>query len=188
MNPKENKIMWWRAFVLFVSLFMGCTVGGEEGGNSSDSEERGNAQQGDPCSGTIDCTPGSICWNAICVGEGSLRFSLSWSVNTDFDLHVLTPNGNEIYYSNRYSEGGELDVDDCVNGACKSTDGTHVENVFWTDTPSAGTYTYWVKNYDCSQSGSYEIEVAKGGSVVASQSGVLPATCGDSEHYTVITQ
>jgi hypothetical protein len=33
MNPKENKVMWWRVLILSMSLFMGCTVGGEGGGS-----------------------------------------------------------------------------------------------------------------------------------------------------------
>jgi hypothetical protein len=147
----------------------------------------GSVQVGDPCNGTVDCTPGSICWSSICVGQGALRFSLSWTVITDFDLHVLTPGGTEIYYSNPISsDGGQLDVDDCVGGSCKSSTGTHVENVNWVTTAPAGTYTYWVDNYGCDTSGQFRLEVAKAGTVAASQTGTLAASCGESTHFTVV--
>lgn len=156
--------------------FIKCEEAGSTGGT---------AQPGDPCANTVDCTPGSICWNQICVGDGALRFSLSWTADTDFDLHVVTPSGTEIYYSNPSGNGGVLDVDDCVGGACTVPNGVHVENVYWTSSPPSGSYKYWVRNYDGDMSGQFQIEVSRGGSVIASKSGTLPASVTDSTHYTL---
>lgn len=112
------------------------------------SEERGTAMPGDPCENTIDCTPGSICYSLVCVGEGPLRFSMSWTAETDIDLHVVTPAGNEIYYGTPEFDAGTLDVDDCVGGDCKVAGALHVENVFFTDAAPRGTYMFWAVNFD----------------------------------------
>src|SRR6188768_4544001 len=69
---------------------------------------RGDAQPGDPCDETQECVPGSICFNKFCVGEGTLRISLAFDVDSDFDLHVETPTGAEIYYNNKTANGGTL--------------------------------------------------------------------------------
>jgi len=144
----------------------------------------GTVQPGDPCNGTVDCTPGSICWNEICVGEGSLRFSLAWTVASDFDLHVQTPSGTEIYYGNRDAEGASLDVDDCIGSSCRNPTGTHVENIFWVGEAPSGTYEVWVVNYNGAESGTFTIEAAGTGS--GPFTGTLDASSGaSSEHYSV---
>ena len=54
---------------------------------------------------------------------------LKWDIATDLDLHVIDPNGEEIFYSNKKSRsGGELDVD-------KMHDPNSVENIFWKINP-----------------------------------------------------
>jgi hypothetical protein len=108
---------------------------------------RGDAEAGDPCADTIDCTPGNICYNETCVGEGPLRFSLSWDLDEDIDLHVITPSGAHISYAMRNADNGVLDVDDCVV-QCRNADATHVENIFFTEDASPGTYQVWAVNYD----------------------------------------
>lgn len=146
-------------------------------------EQRGTGQPGDPCNGTIDCRPGSICWSNICVTTGALRFSLAWSVDSDFDLHVVTPSGAEIFYGNSEADGGQLDVDDCVS-TCRNPAGTHVENVFFTTEALRGAYEVWVVNFNGRTAGTFRIEVhgASGGPFT----GTLSATSGaSSERYRV---
>ena len=160
-----------------------CPGDGNGDGNGADGGgvsslgpfERGTQNPGDPCNGTIDCTPGSICYSNICVQEGVLRFSLSWDADVDFDLHVLTPDGQEIYWENDSASGGLLDVDDCVGGLCELMDNKHVENVFFDETAMSGQYTYFVQNFSGVLPGTFTLVVAKDGDVVATQTGSLVA-------------
>lgn len=86
----------------------------------------------------------------IQVGTGDVQVSVSWSDSSDVDLHVIDPNGAEIYYGQTTSpSGGELDLDS--NAACsRNSDNTFKsnENVVWpTGSGIPGTYTvrldYW---------------------------------------------
>ena len=80
--------------------------------------------------------------------EGFMRCSLHWFNYDDLDVHVLEPNGHEIYYANRrsYTTGGTLDVD--MNaGSGKTRDA--VENIVWTDRSNLapGRYTVFVHQF-----------------------------------------
>jgi hypothetical protein len=84
---------------------------------------------------------------------GTLVVSLWWDTGSDLDLHVVEPNGTEIWAGNlnsydayavtpttdagAWNEGGILDFDS--NAACV-LDGRCNENVVWSATPPAGTY------------------------------------------------
>lgn len=67
--------------------------------------------------------------------NGALKVTLMWNFDGDIDLHVMQPNGNEIYYDKNedVSTGGYLDVDD-VNGGNGSA-----ENIYWKN-PLKGKY------------------------------------------------
>ena len=140
----------------------------------------GTTPPGDPCANTRECVPGSVCFNRFCVGAGALRISLAFTVDSDFDLHVLTPANSEIYFGNRIADGGELDVDQCI-----STCGTdsHAENVVFDGAVLPGQYEVWVENFDGRASGDFGIQVA--GDVNQTFMGTLPATSdAESEHFT----
>jgi hypothetical protein len=86
----------------------------------------------------------------IQVGTGDVQVSVSWSDSSDVDLHVIDPNGAEIYYGQKTSpSGGKLDLDS--NAACtRNADNTFKsnENVVWpTGSGAHGSYTvkldYW---------------------------------------------
>ena len=63
----------------------------------------------------------------IKAGTGLLQINCSWQKHNDVDLHVIEPNGEEIYYGNRTSQNkGKLDVDS--NPAC-SLDYRESENI-----------------------------------------------------------
>ncbi len=116
------------------------------------------SQVGETCSTSDECDPNSVCFREICVGDGDLRVSLAFPTDSDFDLHVLTPLGNEIFFGNREADGGFLDVDQCISSC--GTDSTHVENVVFSETAPRGEYRVWVRNFDGRAAGSFEIEVS----------------------------
>ncbi len=107
----------------------------------------GDIDVGEICTVTEECKPGSLCFEGVCVQTGSIRISLAWDAVIDLDLHVQTPAGNEIYYSHKVADGGELDVDDCVGLSCLDNEGTHVENIFF-ESATPGDYAVWVRNYN----------------------------------------
>lgn len=80
--------------------------------------------------------------------EGELRISLDWFNYDDLDLHVIEPNGNTIYYSNKRSPSscGFLDVDMNAGGANSRE---AVENIIFSDSNNMleGEYQVLVHNY-----------------------------------------
>jgi hypothetical protein len=92
---------------------------------------------------------------------GALTCSLMWHNTDDLDLHCNTPNGSHIYHGNKQSAGGELDVD--MNASSLVTNA--VENIYFRDSPQAGRYKFWVKNYKSRNDGPtpFTIRMMKGG-------------------------
>ena len=89
------------------------------------------------------------------------------------DIHVRTPGGTEIWYSNTFDSisGGRLDQDDIPNQI-----GLYIENIYFPSDGSApeGTYEVWVENYDQYQGAdSWELSVFLGNSLVMKKSGVI---------------
>jgi hypothetical protein len=80
---------------------------------------------------------------------GDLQFSLMWNNYNDLDLHVVDPNGQEIYYRFRNSNsGGLLDVDMNVYYKTGHFSNAPVENIFWAfGTAPAGRYEVSVVHY-----------------------------------------
>eukprot|EP00931_Biecheleriopsis_adriatica_P080968 TRINITY_DN54311_c0_g1_i1.p1 TRINITY_DN54311_c0_g1~~TRINITY_DN54311_c0_g1_i1.p1 ORF type:complete len:364 (+),score=77.74 TRINITY_DN54311_c0_g1_i1:51-1142(+) len=81
--------------------------------------------------------------------QGVLVASLSWTSADDLDLHMALPGGREISYRNKQADGGELDVDMCVQGrhSGKCAD-RPVENIVFMDEPPAGRYKVYVQNFN----------------------------------------
>ncbi len=131
------------------------------------------------CTSPDDCASDETCVDGNCVGQGDLRFTMRWSAETDVDLHVMTPTGTEIYYSNTSADGGTLDHDDTSGGSGS------VENVFFVD-PLPGTYEFWAFNYGGSSAAvPYSIEAATPNQTLLSESESLPADSVDGTHYTI---
>ena len=74
---------------------------------------------------------------------------------------MITPDGSEIYYSNRSAQGGELDVDANVGGR---TMDNPIENIYFSD-PEPGTYTVFIVDYSDRSDGptDYIVRVTVGG-------------------------
>lgn len=133
------------------------------------------------CTRPEDCPDGSTCFEGICVGDGELRISLSWSYVSDLDLHVETPTGVHISFENSDAGGGLLDVDDCVGGVCLDNSATHVENIFFPSQPPLGEYRVWVYNFDGLDGGPFEIVVS--GATTADFTGTLANASEESQIF-----
>jgi uncharacterized protein YfaP (DUF2135 family) len=61
---------------------------------------------------------------------GDSHISFAWNNSNDLDLHVIQPNGEEIYFKNKtsISTGAVLDVDMNFN---ENRSDKPVENVYW---------------------------------------------------------
>lgn len=145
----------------------------------------GDGGSGYDCASTSECQQGLVCFENICVGEGQLRFSLTWTVPSDFDIHLIGPGSpQEVFYGNRSAGGARLDVDACIRAAqCRPT---NVENIYYSSTPPAGTYTVYVVNFNGASAGAFRLNVS-GGLVPNQQfTGSLPAQAGaESMRFTI---
>ncbi len=83
-------------------------------------------------------------------GRGSLKINLKWNTYDDLDLHVIDPDGVEIYYSAKEHRCqdvlGKLDID---ANAGNSHTRTPQENIFWEDGKNAplGRYKVFVEYF-----------------------------------------
>lgn len=91
-------------------------------------------------------------------GSGDLKITLLWDFVADIDLHVLEPNGNEIYFANAQdpATGGYLDIDNTQGGRGSA------ENVYWRN-PPRGTYKVTLNYYNGDRSGECKVVVMKRG-------------------------
>lgn len=81
----------------------------------------------------------------IAVGSGEVQVSVSWDADSDVDLHVVDPAGDEIFWNAMTAaSGGELDLDS--NADCE-LDYLGNENITFTEAPP-GEYTVRVDYYD----------------------------------------
>ncbi len=115
--------------------------------------------------------------NTVTVGTGKLQISLNWDQENDIDLHLVEPDGEEIYYGcSESSNGGKLDLDS--NPDC-DIDGVNNENIFYDDeaTIEEGTYTVRVDMYaNCSvtENTKYSVVVHYDGDVISTTEGGNP--------------
>ena len=141
----------------------------------------GEIAVGQICTETLECVPGSMCFNEFCVGSGNLRTSLAFYEDTDLDLHLVTPTGSHIYFGNDYADGGELDVDQCID-YCGP--GAHVENIVFAGSPPSGTYEVWIENYDGRAPANFSIEIAGSGLSTSFSGSVGPEAGAESQRMT----
>lgn len=125
---------------------------------------------GDECQSDDDCGQNAECEAGTCVGIGVLQVTLTFDADADYDLHVITPSLEEIYFGNTEAAGGLLDVDQCI---IDCGPGTHVENIFFNDGVEPGLYQAFAINFDGRDGGAFRIEVS--GAATTHLDGNLPA-------------
>lgn len=100
-------------------------------------------------------SPGSqYCLNAPLP---NLNIASTWQANTDLDLYVKTPTGEQLFYRVRNStDGGVHNGDACIQGNCANG---RTESVSWRKPPLAGDYEVWMVNADGRAAGNYTVRV-----------------------------
>lgn len=99
--------------------------------------------------------------------RGDVEVALHWTNYNDLDLHVIDPQGEEIYYAHKTSaSGGELDVD--ANAGCaghRTQDAW--EHIVWVSNPPSGQYqvkvNYFAHCEGAPQENSFEVTLRIGG-------------------------
>ncbi len=108
------------------------------------------------------------------IGGGDVQVTLQWTGPADLDLHVVDPDGEEIYYTNPSSlSGGQLDKD--ANAGCNgpADDDNAVENIYWPPKGAPqGSYAASVVVYDvCDGPLDWHLTIRRNGVVVFDQNG-----------------
>ncbi|MBS2029941.1 MAG: hypothetical protein JST54_18715 [Deltaproteobacteria bacterium] len=138
---------------------------------------------------TSTCTTGYTCTNGLCEldgADGPLEITLRWNSSDDLDLHLVGPNGCEVFYGNTNKPGfgsscsaqGQLDLDS--NAACSVTGSGPVENIIFPagTVLDPGSYSVRVDLYEtCGSTAAipYEITVRNGSSTAVTCGSVLPS-------------
>jgi hypothetical protein len=107
-------------------------------------------------------------------GTGDVKVTLSFDRLHDLDLHVVEPNGDEIFYDQSMSStGGQLDLD---SGSRCMPSTANAENVFWPPGGApAGEYRVFVQNYQQCSPGDITFTVRVSyDSVVNTYTGTFP--------------
>lgn len=77
---------------------------------------------------------------------GDLKITLLWNFQGDIDLHVIEPNGVELFYASKRDPytGGFLDVDNRIGGM------NSAENIYW-ENPPKGRYKVFLVYFQPSE-------------------------------------
>ena len=106
--------------------------------------------------------------NITQVLTGDVQVNVHWDTDNDVDLHVVAPNGEEIFWAQPDgASGGQLDLDS--NAACY-IDGINNENIYWpTGGAPEGEYIVRVDLWaSCdNQDVEYKVTVVLGGTDVS---------------------
>ena len=117
--------------------------------------------------------------------QGTLVISLFWDTEADLDLHVVLPDGTEVWRerpnswspprggepdASAYTTGGRLDFDS--NARCE-IDGRRNENVYFTTEPPSGKYIVRVDTFSLCDANAarFQVEATLDGRAVGSATG-----------------
>lgn len=142
--------------------------------------------QTDPmnCGGCdVVCMSEQSCLAGRCLADRVLEFVLTWDTPGDIDLHVVRPDGEEIWFGRKVPPvgpdglDGDLDVDDIT--------GRGPERVGF-DMPIAGDYVVCINPYGISSPTDWSFDVRNAGVVEMTVTGtetetVNPFTCTPEE-------
>jgi len=114
---------------------------------------------------------------------GDLVVTLTWDTESNLDLHVVDPNGADIYWGNQSSQppfsfdqtdGGSYGYIDYDSNANCVIDGLRREDAIWPDPPPSGQYTVRVDAPAlCGQPiANWTVSVALEGNQIARATGV----------------
>jgi uncharacterized protein YfaP (DUF2135 family) len=109
------------------------------------------------------------------VGTGDIQVSVSWDEDSDVDLHVIDPMGDEVFFASKVvPSGGTLDLDS--NSGC-DLDNVRNENITWGTAPP-GMYTVLVEYSDScdAEATSYVVTVHRKGHDAETFTGQLTGT------------
>lgn len=107
-------------------------------------------------------------YGVVRIYTSDVKVTLTWDNMVDLDLHVVDPNGEEIFFDHPMSvSGGKLDID--------NVDGFGPENIFWQDnTALIGEYKVYLNFYDGSlQNSNYKIRVQAFGKIDQTFNGTI---------------
>lgn len=135
------------------------------------------------------CASGEMCSSGQCLYAGAaLSFALSWSEpSADLDLYVRTPANNVIYYASSSHDGGTKFSD--------SDHGPGAEQIAWPSNPPSGDYEVCVVGFMLGADATFQVDVAKLGTVAQTISGVIHvadadmsvASCASGDGHDVLT-
>ena len=135
---------------------------------------------------TTSTPPTSTVPPDIVLGTGDVQGTLIWSGDSDMDLHIVEPDGEETFYSSPSSSTGALLDHDDIPG-CGIGSGDHVENIFWPQGQAPqGEYRAYVNFYTaCAEAAtqSVQLTVRVNGQVVISQAITLTGSGATSDLF-----
>ena len=119
---------------------------------------------------------------------GIIRGQLVWTSTADLDLHLLLPDGVEVFYANPTvifnSERATARLDhDNLGGTIDIQPNIRVENISITGMPSAGLYSFFANSFS-TQNGtdSFTLRVSGGG-----QTQVITGTLSNGQNSQMVT-
>ena len=125
----------------------------------------------------------------VASGTGDVKVTLSFDRVHDLDLHVVEPNGDEIYYQQPATEsGGRIDLD---SGAHCQPSAANSENIYWPPGGApAGEYRVSVQNYEQCSPGEvrYTVTVEYDGVVETFDGAFADGTAGEAPSATNVKQ
>jgi hypothetical protein len=125
----------------------------------------------------------------VASGTGDVKVTLSFDRVHDLDLHVIEPNGDEIFYQQPATEsGGRIDLD---SGAHCQPSAANSENIYWPPGGApTGEYRVSVQNYEQCSPGEirFTVTVEYDGVVETFDGAFADGTAGEAPSATNVKQ